>query len=148
MPSRLKRLILSSLRAVLALAELGAHARYSVSRKGVITDNTSGLEWVVGPDQSINFYQAEAWVKGCNIAGGGWRLPTVEELRGLYTRGLGERNMAPVFNTTGWWVWAEPENSVPTAWGFDHVDGDGEEYSYNGDEDFSRVFGVRSLSRR
>ena len=51
-------------------------SRYSVSSEGVIADNTTGLEWVVGPDQDINYDEAQVFVKGCKIAGGGWRLPT------------------------------------------------------------------------
>jgi len=116
--------------------------RFEVSSEGVITDGQTGLEWVVGPDQDTNFSQAEQWVAACKVAGIGWRMPTREELRGLYQRGVGERNMDPVFQTTGWWVLAEPRDSS-SAWLIHFNDG----YEYWRSRDYSgygRVFGVRS----
>lgn len=120
--------------------------RFTVSTEGVISDSQTGLEWVVGPDGDTNYAQAEQWVAGCNVATGGWRMPTRQELSSLYQKGIGERNMDPAFRTTGWWVWAEPRDSS-SAWYFRFNDGD----EYGRDRDGSRsnrVFGVRSRSRR
>ena len=124
-----------------------APTRFTVSAEGVIADSKTGLEWVVGPDRSANYAQAEQWVAGCNVAGGGWRMPTRKELATLYQRGIGERNMDPAFRPTGWWVWAEPRDSS-SAWGFYFHDG----YESWHRRDYSgrdpRVFAVRSRSRR
>ena len=97
----------------------------------------------MGPDRGISYDDAEAGVKDLKIAGGGWRMPTRNELRGLYVEGLGERNMDPAFKTTGWWVWAEPKDAE-TAWVFDF--NAGQEYSYVRAtfNDGHRVFAVRS----
>ena len=37
--------------------------RYTVSREGVITDTTTGLQWYVGPDKDTNWNQAKSWLK-------------------------------------------------------------------------------------
>ena len=32
-------------------------------------------------------------------------MPTISELRTLYKKRAGSRNMTPLLETTGWWVW-------------------------------------------
>lgn len=119
---------------------------YRVSVEGVITDTTTGLEWVVGPDLPINYFVAEGWVSSCAIAGGGWRMPTLAELKILYTKGLGTRNMDPAFKTTGWYVWAEPRDAS-TAWYFSFKADEENWYGRNINNIRHRVFGVRSTKR-
>ena len=75
--------------------------RYSVSTEGAITDTISGLEWVVLSTNDISSYQAVAAAVACKIGGGGWRMPTLEELGSLCIKGLGECNIDPVFKMTG-----------------------------------------------
>lgn len=115
--------------------------RFTVSTDGVIKDSATGLEWVVGPDRDTNYSQAEHWVASLTVAGGGWRMPTRQELRSLYMQGVGQRNMDPAFKTTGWWVWAEPRASS-SAWAFSFSYGN-EDWLYRNAPD-GRVFGVRS----
>ncbi|MBI4559497.1 MAG: DUF1566 domain-containing protein [Candidatus Hydrogenedentes bacterium] len=116
--------------------------RFTVSLEGVIADAQTGLDWIVGPDRGTNYAHAEQWVAACNVAAGGWRMPTQQELRSLYQQGVGERNMDPVFNTTGWLLWAEPGDSS-SAWGFNFGNG-GEGWPDRDPSSFPRVFGVRS----
>ncbi|HNR29686.1 MAG TPA: DUF1566 domain-containing protein, partial [Candidatus Hydrogenedentes bacterium] len=116
--------------------------RFTLSGEGVVADSQTGLEWVAGPDRDTNYAQAEQWVAGCNVAGGGWRMPTRQELATLYQEGIGERNMDPAFRTTGWYVWAEPGASS-SAWGFGFFHG----REFRTDSDNGRVFAVRSRSR-
>jgi hypothetical protein len=119
--------------------------RFSMSSDGVITDSETGLEWVVGPDRDTNYAQATQWVAGCKVSGGEWRMPTRQELRMLYQKGVGERNMDPAFKTSGWSVWAEPRGSS-SAW--DLCFAGGGEYSHTRRASSSyRVFGVRSRPR-
>ena len=59
------------------------------SSGGVITGSETGLEWVVGPDQDMDYNQAVQWVRECNTAGGGWRMPTWQELKPLYEKDVG-----------------------------------------------------------
>jgi len=116
--------------------------RFVVSSDGVITDSKTGFEWLVGPDRDTNYAQAIQWVAACNVAGGGWRMPELQELRGLYQKGIGGRNMDPAFKTTGWSVWAGPRDSS-SAWFFYFRNGD-ETWYYRHTSPHNRGFAVRS----
>ncbi len=116
--------------------------RFILCSSGVVRDTKTGLEWIAGPDRGTTWYQAKSWVESLSIDGGGWRMPTVEELKSLYQKGAGTRNMTPLLKTTGWWVWSGEANDSSSVWGFDFDYG--EEYwkyllGYN-----CRVFAVRS----
>jgi hypothetical protein len=117
--------------------------RFVVSADGMIADSETGLEWVVGPDRQMDLPQAEQWVAMCNVAGGGWRMPTREELKTLYLNGVGSRNMDPAFKITGWRVLAKSSNESGEL-GFDF--GPGIWHDRHGAMD-NRVFGVRSHLR-
>ena len=81
----------------------GVYVAYS---SGIVKDTSTGLEWKVGPDWDTNWYGAKSWVQKLNIGGGGWRMPSTDELESLYKNGKGSRNMTPLLKTTGWWVWS------------------------------------------
>jgi hypothetical protein len=83
--------------------EVGRDGVYVAYANGVVMDKTTGFEWLVGPDKDTNWNQAKSWVQGL---GDGWRMPTLDELAGLYKKGAGPRNMTPLLKTTGWWVWS------------------------------------------
>ena len=85
---------------------------------GVVYDKKTGLEWFAGPDRDTTWNEAKAWVESLNVAGGGWRMPTREELKTLYQKGAGTRNMTPLLKTTGWWVWSGETRDSSSAWGF------------------------------
>lgn len=79
---------------------------------GVIREQRTNLEWIVGPDLDTNYDAAERWIASQqDTAGGGWRMPTETELRSIY---LPESSnfikLVPLFETTGWVVWAEPRD--------------------------------------
>jgi len=78
--------------------------RYKIAGK-VITDTKTSLEWYVGPDRDTNWDQAKDWASSLKEAGGGWRLPTRQELKTLYHKGWGEKNIAPIFQPAPSWVW-------------------------------------------
>jgi hypothetical protein len=120
--------------------------RFEVSAEGMITDGQTKLEWVVGPDKDTNYAQAMQWVASCQVAGGGWRMPTRMELKTLYQQGVGVRNIDPAFKTTGWWVWAEPRDSS-SAWTFYFNNGNEEIWRTRDLSSGLRVFGVRSRPR-
>jgi len=88
-----------------------ADERFSRTADGVITDSQTNLQWLPGPDRDTSYYEAERWVPAQTVAGGGWRLPTREELRTLYDSSFGEnKNISPlIFKTSGdyLWVWVE-----------------------------------------
>ncbi|MFH1091243.1 MAG: caspase family protein, partial [Pseudomonadota bacterium] len=107
---------------------------------GVIFDPKTNLEWYVGPDRDTSWNDADQWVRSLSVGGFGWCLPTRDELRGLYKKGVGSRNRDPAFETTGGWVWSEARDSS-SAWGFTFNDGDAD-WSYR--HNVARAFAVRS----
>jgi hypothetical protein len=72
----------------------------------VITDSVTGLQWYVNPSPANTWHQAKAWAENLTVAGGGWRLPTMAELKGIYQKGASGTNMAPLFDAQGVWVWS------------------------------------------
>jgi len=85
---------------------------YVAYANGIVRDTKTGLEWKAGPDWNTNWNDARSWVQSLNLDGGGWRMPTTDELKTLYKKGTGERNMTPLLKTSGWLVWSgETEGS-------------------------------------
>lgn len=125
--------------------ETGRDGTYIAYTNGIVRDTKTGLEWVAGPDRDITWDQAKAWVKGLNVGGGEWRMPTVMELEALYQKGKGTRNITPLLKTTGWWVWSGELRDSASAWGLGFYLGnrrwDAHLLSFNG-----RAFAVRSRS--
>ena len=105
---------------------------------GYLTVN--GLEWQAGPDTDTNWEEAVRWIENL---GEGWRMPTVEELKGLYDTGI---------TSSDWWpcptderlVWASDQAEEGQAWYLEfHT---GESYWYYGDFGSNRrVFAVRDI---
>lgn len=120
-------------------------SRFIKSDGGVIKDTQTGFEWIVGPDESTTWYMAKSWVNSLAVAGGGWRLPTKAELETLYIKGVGTRNISPLFKTTGWWVWSAGDRNTSTAWGFSFKYGYSDWLSKT-KYVHSRGFAVRSLN--
>ena len=100
------------------LAGLSSDGRFNKGIDGVITDHQTGLQWYVGPDKDTNWNDAKKWVKSLKVAGGGWRMPNHSELKKLYQKGEGSRNMDPIFKVNSWWVWSGETKGPSCAWGF------------------------------
>jgi hypothetical protein len=75
--------------------------RFTKAQNGVITDSATGLEWYVGPDKDTNFRQAKSWAENLTVAGSGWRLPTMSEMRTIYhyQQETEEYIIDPIFQT-------------------------------------------------
>ena len=86
------------------------NGRYEKYENGIVHDTVKGLEWYAGPDRDFTWWQAKNWLKRLNVDSGGWRMPTIGELKGLYQIGSGTRNMTPLLKTTGWSVWSDKYN--------------------------------------
>ena len=65
-------------------------------------DAKPSFEWVAGPDRDTTWDEARFWVQSLTIDGGGWRMPTMEELKTLYRQG----DTTVFENATGSWVWS------------------------------------------
>ena len=123
---------------------IGKGVRFVDHNKGVVYDKETGLEWYAGPDIDTTWYKAESWAKNLTLDGGGWRMPTKKELKSLYKKGAGQRNMTPLLKTTGWWVWSGETTGSSSAWGFYFIHGS--EFLYSRDSHYygERGFAVRS----
>lgn len=94
------------------------YERFKARDNGIVLDTKQGLEWFVGPDKDTTWDEAKSWVANLSVDGGGWRMPTKEELASLYMKGTGSHNMSPLFKTTGGFVWTDETVSSSYAWGF------------------------------
>ena len=95
--------------------------RFTKASNGVISDSATGLDWYVGKENT--WHQAKAWAEGLTVAGGGWRLPTVPELKAIYQKGASANNMDPLFQTTVAWAWSGELNNAWSAWGYAFYNG-------------------------
>ena len=119
---------------------------YVAYPNGIVRDTKTDLEWKVGPDKDTHWNKARSWVQSLNLDGGGWRMPTTDELKGLYKDGAGSRNMTPLLKTTGWGAWSGETKGSSDARFFNFIDGGRRYwliryYSLN-----LRAFAVRSRS--
>ena len=112
---------------------------------GVVYDKNTGLEWYAGPDRHTNWNEAKRWVESLNVSGGGWRMPTRDELKTLYQKGAGTLNMTPLLKKTGWFVWSGETKGSLSAWGFNFLlSGYGSWYFRDG----SSIIGRRGFAVR
>jgi len=123
--------------------------RFSRSEDGVITDSVTNLQWLLGPDKDVTYNQAEQWVAwaAANAAGGGWQMPTREQLKTLYESAVDQLgHIPPLFirSASAGSVWAEPRDSL-SSWYFIFILGDSNSGSRDGSKfnDYAGVLAVR-----
>ncbi len=97
--------------------------RYALYDNGIICDCYSALEWLAGPDDDISWIDAAAWVRQLSVAGGGWRLPDLEQLQGLYKRNKAMDLLSPLFQLNPGDVWSSETSDGAQAMGFNFVPG-------------------------
>jgi hypothetical protein len=87
-----------------AAKEIGRHGRFIAYDDGTVMDTSTNLMWAARDNGSdINWYNAKSYCESYSGGGyTGWRMPTVDELAGLY----GSGNYASVIKLTGDRVWA------------------------------------------
>jgi Protein of unknown function (DUF1566) len=91
--------------------------RFTKAGNGVISDRLTGLEWYVNPNPDQKFREAKAWVEGLTVAGGGWRLPTMAELKAIYQKDASANHMDPLFEAKGAWAWSGELRNSWSVWG-------------------------------
>jgi len=119
---------------------------YVAYANGIVKDTKSGLEWIAGPDKDTTWDEAKAWVAGLKTGGGGWRMPTMDELEGLYKEGMGSYNLTSLLlnNTLEYlWVWSGETDGSSFARSFYFNFGSRDWFS-RGASDNRRGFAVRS----
>lgn len=129
---------------------------FQVSNEGVVTDSRTRLEWVSASSENMNWYEANQYVQSLSLAGGGWRLPTRVELRGLYETGktgcgVGDKL---VYKGGEWgkgariraWSSELYKDDSSSAWIFNFQSGS--EGAYRCDETFPQYNGLYALAVR
>jgi len=91
----------------------GRDGIYVAYANGIVKNTNTGLEWKAGPNKNTSWEKARAWVRSLNLDGGGWRMPTKDEVKSLYMEGAGNCNMTPLLKTTAWWVWSNETKNSP-----------------------------------
>ena len=75
--------------------------QYIAYANGVVKDTKTGLEWKVGPFRTkMDWYNAKSWVQSLRLDGGGWRLPTMNELKGIHKKRKGKFGITPLLRPT------------------------------------------------
>ena len=110
---------------------------------GVVHNTRTDLQWYAGPDKDTTWNKAKSWVANLTVDGGGWRMPTRRDLKSLYKKGAGSRNMTSLLKTTGWWVWSRETRQSSSAWHFFFFGGY-ESWRYRDSSYNGRGFAVRS----
>ena len=117
--------------------------QYVSYENGIVYDEKTNLEWIVGSDKDTTWDEAKAWDESLSVEGGGWRMPTIAELKSLYKKGAGSQNMTPLLKTTGGSVWSGETQGPSKAWRFSFITGH-EEFVDRDHSFFDRAFAVRS----
>lgn len=120
---------------------------YVAYANGIVKDTKTGLEWFAGPDKNMDWNEAKAWVENLNIDGGGWRMPTLDELEGIQEKDRGDYKItALLINTTSeyLWVWSGETKDSLKAWLFPFGELTGGRGTSDRDKsDNKRAFAVR-----
>ena len=107
---------------------------------GVVYDKKTGLEWYAHPEMGTGWYQSKTWVSNLAVDGGNWRMPSKSELKTLYVKSLGTRNMTPLLSGDScWFVWYKNASNAPFDFGFGNDD-----WAYAPRYDFLKAFAVRN----
>jgi|GEM_PF-701473 hypothetical protein len=120
---------------------------FKVSKDGVITDTRTGLEWAPDPGKPMTWEQSVNYAKSLALAGGGWRLPSMAELKELFI--LDEDYMKedgyyidPAFHLQGCCSWSSQLRDASSARFFNYSTESG--VGFLGSRGFGQVLAVRS----
>jgi hypothetical protein len=96
---------------------VGRDDHFAKLANGIIHDSKTGLEWIAGPDRDMSWYEVEEWANSLeHFEGGGWQMPSLDQLMTLYEKGKGTRNITPLLKTNGWFVWSRDIKDPSSAW--------------------------------
>jgi len=88
--------------------------RFVVYKNGVVLDTKTYLEWYGGSDVDLSWYQARNWVTSLKVGGGGWQMPSIDQLKTLFNTEKYE--MTPLHKIDAERVWASKIKDFSTAW--------------------------------
>jgi len=96
----------------------GFDGRFVAYNNGVVLDTKTDLEWYCETERETSWYQAKRWVGSLKVAGGGWGMPSIRELKTLFR--TEKYAMTPLQkNTSVERVWSSNVKGFSTAMFFD-----------------------------
>ena len=84
---------------------------------GLSPTASPALIGMLDPNPDNNFHEAKAWAESLTVAGGGWRLPTMAELKAIYQKDASAYHMDPLFQAKGAWAWSGELRNDWSVWG-------------------------------
>ncbi len=121
--------------------------QFTKHQNGIVYDSKTGLEWFPGPDVKMNFRKAKVLVSSLSLDGGGWRMPSIYELKALQKDWITSKETAGLLPAASARVWYE--DTVPGAYVYYYNFEIGQAYweypSYAPD---CNAFAVRTRNRR
>jgi uncharacterized caspase-like protein len=94
---------------------------------GVIEDRMTGLQWFFKLDKPMSQERAKFWAENLNINGGGWRLPSINEIKSIDSHLvyiLGKNGKCKIWSNFGVY------NSCEEDWSFLLPDEDNRPYAF------------------
>lgn len=123
----MKKVILTVL-ILLATVATGLCDPLKINGDGTVTDLATGLTWQRQDDNDTKTWsQAVSYCQVLPLAGGGWRLPTIKELRSivddrLYNPAI-DSDAFPNTNLDLYWSALTAAHNIDRAWDVDFDDG-------------------------
>jgi hypothetical protein len=95
---------------------------------GVWTDLNTGLIWTKKDNvRDVTWKQATDYCRNLHLGGhSGWRLPTIDELQGIYdaNANVGGYHIKGNLQLSNWWHWSSSQgNASGETWSFSFLDG-------------------------
>jgi TonB family protein len=112
---------------------------------GVWTDPATGLMWTKKDNGGdVNWQQAADYCRNLHLAGhSDWRLPTIDELPGIYDVNVGGMHVKGSLQLSNWRVWSSSQgNTIEQVWYFDFSYGE-RSSTYFTNSAFDRALCVR-----
>jgi len=109
--------------------------RFIECASGVVRDTKTGLEWIASRDKEMMWENSRSWAKKLTVDGGGWRMPTLKELRTLYQKGVGKHNINQLLKVSKGYIWSGEKLDYKTPLYFDFhgaCEWGGKDYFYLG----------------
>jgi len=101
--------------------QTGLTRSYSRNAAGVVSDNTTNLQWqddAIGSE--MNWADAQTYCSNLLLDGkSDWRLPAIEELVSITDKGRHNPSIDPVFmkvTTSSYWSWTPVASFTDDAW--------------------------------
>ena len=103
-------------------------SRWSVATQGVLKDSSTGLQWTQTDNgKDIEWKDAGPYCESLTLAGGHWRLPSVDELAAIYDEnatpsqcGVAQCKTSTLFQMNNFIFWSgtpgEPDNGPSRVW--------------------------------